>query len=331
MVTPGKRFIWSPDGKRWYFRRAGKLVRFTAAPGSEEFDREYWEIMRGRVAPRGTSWAELVASYRASDRWLGLKYRTRRDYERALEYICEKNGRRDATRTRRADVIAAMEANRHRTRFANYLPSVMSQVFEHAQDLGLMTTNPAKGVRRQKVPEERKRSHVPWPDTAVDLWRAEARPAPLLVFEVGVGSVQRPSDWLAFPWAAYDGDSLQVMQAKTGVKLVIPCTAALRAALDAARPPGVDPAKPILTGINGGPMTYNSMAYMMLRERKRLGLEAYDLHALRYRGVMELAWAGCTDDEIAAYSGHETIAMIRKYAGEARQVMRARQAREKRP
>jgi len=72
------------------------------------------------------------------------------------------------------------------------------------------------------------------------------------------------------------------------------------------------------------------MSQVMLRERRRLGLEAYDLHALRYRGVQELAWQGCTDDEIAAYSGHATKAMIEKYAGEARQVMRARQAREKR-
>lgn len=61
-----------------------------------------------------------------------------------------------------------------------------------------------------------------------------------------------------------------------------------------------------------------------------LGQYIYDLHALRYRGVKELAWAGCDDDEIAAYSGHATKEMIEKYAGEARQEMRARQARGKR-
>lgn len=62
----------------------------------------------------------------------------------------------------------------------------------------------------------------------------------------------------------------------------------------------------------------------------RLGLLAHHLHALRYRGVMELAWAGCTDDEITAYSGHASKVMVIKYAGEARQIVRARQAREKR-
>ena len=43
------------------------------------------------------------------------------------------------------------------------------------------------------------------------------------------------------------------------------------------------------------------------------------LHALRYRGVQELAWHGCEDDEIATYSGHATKEMIEKYAGEAQE------------
>ena len=77
-------------------------------------------------------------------------------------------------------------------------------------------------------------------------------------------------------------------------------------------------------------MDYRRLAEIMRGERERLGLLAHDLHALRYRGVMELAWSGCTDEEIEAYSGHTSKAMVRKYAGEARQIMRARQAREKR-
>jgi integrase len=72
------------------------------------------------------------------------------------------------------------------------------------------------------------------------------------------------------------------------------------------------------------------MAQIMLDERKRLDLAAHDLHALRYRGVMELAWSGCDDDEIASYSGHSSKEMIRKYAGIARQRTRARQANAKR-
>jgi len=331
MVKAVKPFVWSPDGRRWFIRRKGKYIRMENQPGSEEFDREYWSILRGKVAPKGSSWVDLIKSYRASDRWAGLKGRTRADYETVLLYIEEKAGRRDATRFRRSDVIEAMGANVHRTRFANYIPTVMSQVFEHAIDLGLMQSNPAKGVRRQKVPEERRKVHVPWPDWAVDKFRAEARLEARLAFEVGIGSVQRPADWCKILWGDYDGDSLAVTQGKTGVELLLPCTAVLRDMLDQARPDGVAPNVPILRGFRGESMNYRALAALMLTERKRLGVAAYDLHALRYRGIKELAWAGCTDDEIAAYSGHETLAMIRKYAGEARQVMRALQAREKRP
>jgi len=115
--------------------------------------------------------------------------------------------------------------------------------------------------------------------------------------------------------------------------LVLPCTEMLKTALDAAKQElGATPiaARPILMKRDGNPISYRYMADLMLKERRRLGLEAFDLHALRYRGVKELAWAGCDDDEIAAYSGHATKDMIMKYAGEARQEMRARQARQKR-
>lgn len=175
----------------------------------------------------------------------------------------------------------------------------------------------------------RKRPHVPWPDDAIAKFRAEAAPFQRLVFEIGIGTVQRPSDWLRFTWGDYDGDSLKVVQGKTGVKLTLPCSDHLRAVLDAARPEHASDDAPIIMG-RSGPLTYQAMADAMRAERERLGLMAYDLHALRYRGVMELAWAGCDDDEIAAFSGHNTKAMIIKYAGEARQIMRARTAREKR-
>jgi hypothetical protein len=46
--------------------------------------------------------------------------------------------------------------------------------------------------------------------------------------------------------------------------------------------------------------------------------------------VEELAWAGCDEDAIMSCSGYSTKAMVQKYAGEARQEIAARRAREKR-
>lgn len=330
MKVDPKRFLWSPGPGVHYVRRKGKYWRIRAVVGSEDFDRQYWAILNGKAPAPRTSWNALIERYCSSDRWLGLKTRTRADYQIVLDYLAAKNGDRDMTKTRRADVLAAMEKNRDRVRFANYIPQVMSVLCEYAIDLGWISANPVKGTRRLATPESKKQVHVPWTDEAVKKWRAGARPLARLIFEIGVGSVQRPADWCRFRWADYDGDTLKVTQGKTGKSLTLPCTAALRAALDTARPDPCDLSKTILRKADGNPFSYHGMSAVMLGERRRLGVAEFDLHALRYRGVMELAWSGCNDDEIAAYSGHASKAMIAKYAGEARQIMQARSARDKR-
>jgi integrase len=335
-MVKGKKYIWRHPEGRIYVRIKGQLQRIHSAEGTPDFDREYWEILSGKRVQRKTSWNALIDDYRTSDRWKGLKPRTRADYDKVMTYLLEKVGSRSVAALTRADVIAAQKANAHRTRFANYIPQMFVVLCEHAIDLGWIDRNPAKGVRAMKTPDDRKQAHLPWPDHAVEKFRAEASGLSRLIFEIGVGTVQRPGDWTGFTWGDYDpsGDgTLRLRQGKTERPLVLPCTGILKATLDAARAGlGYVPiaSKPILCGVTGGRMSYRYMADVMLKERRRLGLEAFDLHALRYRGIKELAWAGCTDDEIASYSGHATTAMIAKYAGEARQEMAARRARLKR-
>lgn len=163
--------------------------------------------------------------------------------------------------------------------------------------------------------------------------RKKGKDLPRLVFELGVGSVQRPGDLNGFAWRHYDGANLTLIQNKTGVELRLPCTPSPKRELDRLKAELGDkahPDRPILANEDGSPMSYFKIARIMRDERRRLGVLAHDLHALRYRGVMELAWAGCDDDEIMSYSGHKTKKMVIKYAGFARQIMRAGTAAEKR-
>ncbi|EPX80813.1 transposase [Litoreibacter arenae] len=67
-----------------------------------------------------------------------------------------------------------------------------------------------------------------------------------------------------------------------------------------------------------------SRGYAVQEMSERLGVSSYSLYKW-----MKL-YAGCDDDEIASYSGHMSKSMILKYAGEARQEMRAKRANEKR-
>ncbi|MDQ7775887.1 tyrosine-type recombinase/integrase [Paracoccus aminovorans] len=320
-----------------YFYRGGKyLHRFTAPEGTAEFDRQYWEVMNGRTMEAKRSWSAAIQILRESDRWAAKSVRYRQDLEPVLAYLAEKIGKREVSRLTQADIYEAMDKNKHRVRFANYIPVAISMIAKEVIRRRWLADNPAKGIERLAVPKDRQQPHLPWPDAAVKKWRAEAGPMERLIFEIGVGSVQRPGDWVGFTWGAYDpaGDgTLSLRQSKGGKPLILPCTETLKAALDAAKaalPFAPLPSRHIITKQDGSRMDYRRMAEVMLAERRRLGLEAYDLHALRYRGVMELAWAGCDDDEIMSYSGHSTKAMVRKYAGEARQIMRAKQARAKR-
>lgn len=334
-----KRYLWRNRHDKPNVRIKGKVYPIRDdngvwhEPDTAEGDRIYWEIVTGKRAEAKRSWSAAIKILRDSDRWAGLSPRYRQDLEPVLNYIEAKIGKRDVARLTQPDIYAAMDANKHRVRFANYIPVAVSLIYKVIVRKRWLSENPASGIELLKVPKDRQQPHIPWPDAAVAKWRAEASDTARLIFEIGVGSVQRPGDWIGFTWGDYDGDELRLRQNKTGTPLRLPCTIALRAALDEAKaklPAAPMPNVNILTKSNGDPMDYFYMARVMRDERKRLGLMAYDLHALRYRGVMELAWHGCDDDEIASYSGHSSKAMIVKYAGEARQTTRARQAREKR-
>jgi integrase len=335
MVKP-KRFLWRhPDG-RWYVRLKGRYHRIHAAEGTPDFDREYWDILTGRKAAAARGFAVLIAELRASDWWRDKSPRYRRDLDPVLDYLADRIGAQDVARLTQTDIYRAMDANAHRVRFANYIPTALSRLCQIAVRKGWRKDNPALGIEKLRVPKDRRQPHVPWTDVAVAKMRAEGRGLARLIFELGVGTGQRPGDLTRLTWGDYDpaGDgTLTVKQGKTGRRLTLPCTVALKAALDKARAAlgaAPHPSRHVLTLRDGSGMTYRRMAEVFRAERVRLGLEAFDLHALRYRAVMELAWHGCTDDEIAAYSGHVSKAMVAKYAGEARQIMRARQAREKR-
>jgi hypothetical protein len=192
----------------------------------------------------------------------GLKPRTRADYDKILAYLREKVGSRSVAALVHADVNAAQTANAHRTMFANYIVQIFVVLSEHAIDLGWIDRNPARVVRSLKTPKARQQVHVPWPDRATERFRAEATLIPRLIFEIGVGTVQRPGDWPGFTWGDSDlsGDgALRLGQGKAGNPLVLPCTQALKAALETERARlGYVPiaSRPILCGVTGGRMRY---------------------------------------------------------------------------
>lgn len=302
-----------------YFRKDGQYIRLPDDPHSEEYDREYWRLMRGGATEKKLTFKRLIASYKQSPRWERLAPRTKADYSKVLEYLIDTIGDKDPTKLRRSTIIEAQIANRHRARFANYIPHMLSILFEHAINLDWQRDNPAKGIEKLKTGE----GHKPWPAAAIATYRANVTGQALLIFELAIGTGQRASDLTRMEWGHIEDGGIWVTQGKTKARLWIPFTERLRTVLDTTPRRSL---RYILSDQHGRQLDYDQIQKATIAERKRLGLDAYTLHGLRYSAASELAEAGCTDHQIAAITGHKSLSMVQKYSKGASQKRLAKQA-----
>jgi len=304
----------------YYERRGCKSQRIMAEPGTPEFALEYAKLLNGvQPLPKGRTFSTLVKSYRASKRFRELAPRTQRDYETVLEYIDQKLGHLPVAGMQRKDVIRAQMANAETVRFANYIVQVLRIILEHAINIGWLILNPAKGVTLIKSQREKREA---WPADLVDAYRAAA---PIgtrqrLIFELCIGTGQRIGDVLRMRWNDIEDGGMHVKQGKTGARLWIPITRHLQAAIDATPKAGMT----IAAQANGRPTSYVGASALVREVRRSVGALEYDLHALRHTTTAELSEAGCDDELIMAVTGHTTTAMVRLYAGPARQKVRAK-------
>jgi integrase len=309
-----------------YFSRAGVLVRMPDDPASAEFAAAYAQARAAvpvPVKPKGDSFAALVAHYKASPRYTKLAPRTRSDYDKVLAFIVDRLGHLPPGKMRRKDVVRARDANAETVRFANYLVQVLRVLMEHARDIGWRDDNPAKGVA---LIQTGKIDRQAWPEAMIAAYRAAAPVRALLIFEMCIGTGQRIGDVLRMRWDHVEAGGIHVRQGKTRRPLWVPLTGRLAALLAETPRRGLT----ILCDDAGRPLRYWQARHAVAAVRAQIGAEAYDIHALRYSTAAELAGLGCSDDLIMAVTGHSTPAMVAKYAGPARQKVRAIRAQEKR-
>jgi len=325
-----KKYIWAcPSGGKtyFYFRRKGILIRLPDDPNSREFDVAYWSIMNGSHDAvvgqnRGNkTFGALITKYRASTKFQNLSDRSRKDYLKILDYIGEKLGDIRVAKFERPDAMAALEKNSHRPRSANYVIQVLSILFEHAIDLGWRRDNPAKGITKYKKGE----GYKPWSEAAIEAYRNGTTGFPRLIFELALGTGQRPSDLTKMRWSDIRDGGIEINQGKTGSDLWIPLTPTLDSHLREANKEGI-----FILSSNGQQCTYDQIEHAVRSARREAGTMEYTLHGLRYNAASELAEAGCSSAEIGAITGHKTLQMIEKYTRGARQKILARQAQARR-
>ncbi len=289
----------------WYHRKTGERL-------PDDLEDRAARVLEINRTLKGTarkialgSLAAVAAQYRKSPEFTKLRDQTRHEYLTYLGILSETWGSQPIAIIERKHILALRDKYAETPSKANKLITVLRIVLTFAMDRDYRRDNPAVGIKKLKMGP----GHSPWPDEAIDAFLSTAPPMMVLAFKLALYTGQRQGDVIAMTWHDYDGERIQVVQGKTGTKLSIPVHSTLKEALDAQE--RVSPI--ILTTETGRPFTSANFRHHFGKATRAAGLYGVTFHGLRYTAATRLAEAGCSLKEIAAVTGHKSLAMIAKY------------------
>jgi integrase len=312
---------------RFYFRRRGKRTPLPGLPGSSDFMDAYASLLSvpmNVVQPRRTAapktFAALATRYFGSPQYLSLSMTSRGNYRRVIDGFLEEHGHRrvDQMKREHIDVVIGKFANKPGAGIV--LLKRMRTLIRYALALGWVDRDPTAGVKGYKSKE----IHT-WTEAEIALfeqrWPEGSRER--LAFALLLTTGQRGSGVYRMTWADIVGDTIRVAQQKTAAKLTIPIHSTLARALATAD----DTRDAILVTAYGQPFSVKGFGNMISTAIREARLpERCKAHGLRKAAARRLAEAGCSASEIAAITGHKTLAEVERYTRAADQERLARQA-----
>ena len=309
------------DGTRkryWYHRATGASL--SGEPGSPEFVRDLAAAERAMLDRHAGVFEGLVRDYTLSPEFGKLRESTQKEYRRMLA---------------KAEVkfsglpIAALEDPKVRKEFMDWRKevakasgereadnrlSVISAMLTWAKENGQIFSNHLAGFRRLYAVD---RSELIWLPEHIHAFMAvapiELQRALILALHTG----QRQGDLLRLTWGNYDGSLISLRQGKTGRKVEIPCTKALRKMLDGIQRDSAV----VLSTKTGLPWKPRYFKAQWEAASKAAGITELHFHDLRGTAVTMLAEAGSTTPQIAAITGHSlktVTAILDKYLARTR-------------
>jgi integrase len=311
---------------RHYFRRLGfKSVRLPGLPGSAEFNRAYEAAKSGRTAAlieigasrsKPGSVAAAVALYFQSMAFGNLAPGTQRDRRRILEHFREAHGDDRFALLERQHVDAMLLEKIATPHAARAFIKALRGMIAVAIMAGLRDDDPTLGIR---VKARKTDGFRTWTEDEIAQFEA-AHPIGTrarLAFALLLFTAQRRGDVIRMGRQHVREGFVAVRQQKTGAALQIPVLPDLQEVL-AAHP--VATSMTFLVTSAGNPFTGNGFGdwfrKMCIKAGLPLGLSA---HGLRKAACRRLAEAGCSANQIAAISGHATLAEVSRYTKAADQ------------
>lgn len=302
-----------------------RTVRKRLADGTvKEYTYSRQPKPKARPAPAGDTLRALIAAYERSPEWAALAPRTVKNRLIALRPL-NRIGDLRVTEWRRRDILLLRDAiaMARGPAAGNAFAAAVATLFAWARDRGWIEHSPADRIRA--LPGG---AFPTW--TEADLARAmryfsePARRAVVLAVHTG----QRRGDLVNLRWSNIAGGTLRLVQEKGRHPLALPIHPGLAGELAAWRKTSAG--QHILAHDDGTPWDRDHLTMMVLRERRAAGLpEGLNLHGLRKLAAVRLAQAGCSAHEIAAVTGHRTLAEVARYTAAADQERLARAATAK--
>jgi integrase len=313
--------------RRFYARVPGqKAIPLPGIPGSSEFMLAYQDaiaaaiprpIGAGRTVP-GTVDASIVAYY-VDASFLALGATTRHTRKVILEHFRREHGTKKLRTLQRAH-IAAILGKKPPFAARNWL-KVLRGLMAFAVNAGLRPDDPTQGV---KLPKAKAGEIHTWTEEEIaqfEAWHSVGSTA-RLAFALLLYTAQRRGDVVQMGRQPIRDGVLSIRQEKTGTFVEIPVHPTL-AAIIAETP--IAGQMTFLTNISGAAFSSAGFGNVFREWCNEADLpKRCSSHGLRKAACRRLAEAGCSEHEIAAISGHESLAEVRRYT---RAASRARMAR----
>lgn len=313
-MNPVKKRLADGSIRLYYYHRASG-ERLPDNPQSPEFLVALSNLNRRKLNRLEGTVAGLIKAYEDSPDHKRLAETTRSVSKYLFKVIDREYGDLplDAIEERaavRSDML------RWRDRMAENSPrgadntlAHLARVFSWAKDRGMTRENPLEGFRRIYRSDRSEKIWLPEHVKAFGVVApAELQNALMLALHTG----QRQGDLLKLTWNAFDGRALSIKQSKTGARVVIPCTTALREMLEKLpRKQAV-----ILTSPAGQAWKSDHFRHKWREISNKAGLDDLNFHDLRGTAVTMLSEAGCTHQEVAAITGHSlrnVASILQKY------------------
>jgi integrase len=313
---------------RRYFRRPGSpRIPLPGAPGSAEFMEAYQAALAGYALPRrdvgadrsvaGSVSAAIAAYYVDSSFRDGFAPATQQMRRAILERFRSEHGEKRIGLLQRPHIAKMLGAKKP---FAarNWLKTLRG-LMQFSVAMGLRSDDPTEGIRPAKAPTTD--GFHSWSDEEITRFEAKhpiGSPA-RLAMALLLYTAQRRGDVVRMG-AQHVRNGLIAVKAQktsrtTGKALLIPIHPALAEVLAATPTTNLT----FLTTPKGAPFTAAGFGNKVREWCDEAGLPNCTAHGLRKAQCRRLAEAGCSEHEIAAISGHESLSEIRTYTRAAEQ------------